>query len=73
MHACYRCWYHYSIPKLQLDVIEKELLSVGEASENLQIEESVIKDMIARNKISCYYVRNEEIVSKSELVQHLSK
>jgi len=68
----YRYWYHYGIPRLQLDVIDKELLSVGEASENLQIEESVIRDLIARNKISCFYVKNEEFVSKSELAQHFS-
>ena len=66
----HRYWYHYNIPTIQLDVVDKELLSVGEASENLQIEESVIRDLIARNMILRYCVRDEELISKSELAKH---
>lgn len=69
----HRYWYIYNIPEMRLDVVDKELLSLEEASENLQIEKSIIEDLIAKDRILCYRMKDEEFISKSELVHHLPK
>ena len=68
----HRDWYRYNFPRIQLNVIDKELLSVRRASECLGVKESVIWKLIAGNKISCYHVKDEKFVMKSELTKQLS-
>ena len=67
-----RHWYQYDFPKIQLSEIDKELLSIGEASQSLGVEETVIRRLIANNKISCYHVKDEELVIRSELSKQLA-
>ncbi|MDH5694820.1 MAG: hypothetical protein OEZ47_17110 [Gammaproteobacteria bacterium] len=69
--APHRYWYHYDVPKVDLDSVERELLSVKEASEHLRISEKDIRGLIAKNEISCYHVENEELVKKSELTRQI--
>ncbi len=69
----HRFWYVYCIPEIQLGVADRELLSLEEVSESLQIEKTTVRDLIARDRIFCYRIQDEEFISKSELAQHLSK
>jgi len=64
-------WYHYDVPKVDLDSVERELLSIKEASEHLRISEKEIRELITENEISSYRFDKEELVRKSELVSHI--
>ena len=69
----HRYWYLYTIPKIQLNVVDKELLSIEEASKRLGVEESTVLDLIKSNRIACYQVKDEEFLLKSELAKHFSE
>lgn len=71
--ASHRDWYHYDVPKINLNAVEKDLLSVQEASKHLGVEESYIRELIANDAISGYYIENEELVRRSELTKQLSE
>lgn len=60
-------WYDYEIPKLDLDVIENELLTVSEASKHAGVEEYQIQALISKGVISSYQTDNEELVRREEL------
>ena len=38
-----------------------------EALEHLRVEENIVRELIDRNKIACYSVKDEELVCRSEL------
>jgi len=67
--APHRYWYHYDTPEIDLDSVERELLSAKEASEHLRIGEEDVRILTVKNEISCYYVENEELIRKSELTR----
>lgn len=60
-------WYNFTIPQIDINSVEKELLSTHEASEYFRISEYTIKELIKKRKISCYYVQNKELIRASEL------
>ena len=60
-------WYNFAIPQIDINSVEKELLSTHEASEYFRISESTIKELIKKRKISCYLVRDKELIRSSEL------
>jgi len=69
----HRYWYLYTIPKIQRNVVDKELLSIEEASKRLGVEESTVLDLIKSNRIACYQVKDDEFLLKSELAKHSSE
>ena len=69
----HRYWYLYTIPKIQLNVVDKELLSIEETSKRIGVEESTVLDLIKSNRIACYQVKDEEFLLKSELAKHFSE
>lgn len=64
-------WYNITIPQIDINIVEKELLSVQEASEYFGISKTIIKDQVKKGKISYYYVRDKELIRKSELEEVL--
>ena len=64
-------WYNVVIPRIDISKVEKELLSILEASTYFETSEDVIQDLIDRKVLSCYYVGNKELVRKSELEEAL--
>ena len=67
----HRNWYNIDIPQLDIHIVEKELLSIQEASECFGISESVIKGSIEKGKLSSYFSESQEIIRKSESKQVL--
>jgi len=60
-------WYDVTIPQIDVSVVEKELLSIQEASKLLKIDASVIQDFIGKGIIAHYIVRNKKLIRRSEL------
>jgi len=62
-----RNWYIIDVPQLDIHIVERELLSIQEASERFRISETVIKGLIERGNLSSYFSKSQEIIRKSEL------
>lgn len=67
----HRNWYIFTIQQLDINIVEKELLSIQEASERFGTSESVIKGLIEKGKLSSHSSENQEMIRKSELKQVL--
>lgn len=67
--APHQLWYHFDVPKMDVDSVESDLLSVNEASDCLGISESSLQRRIAESKIFCYHIKNREFIRRSELKQ----
>jgi len=65
--APHRDWYNITIPQIDINIIEKELLLIQEASASLGISETITQDLVKKGEIACYYVKNKELIRKSEL------
>jgi len=64
-------WYNITIPEIDIRIVKKELLLVQDASEYSGISENIIKDLIETGKLSSYFLKDQELISKSELEQVL--
>lgn len=64
--APHKDWFDITIPRIDITIVEKELLSIQEASRHFGISESIIQDLVKKGKISCYHVKNKELIRKSE-------
>lgn len=60
-------WYNFTIPQIDINSVEKELLSTHETSEYFGISDHAIKELIKKRKISCYHVRDKELIRACEL------
>ena len=69
----YAGWYNFQIPRINPNVVSKELLSVQEAAKVLSINEQALKESLHRFSISSYYVENSELVRRAELDRFLSQ
>jgi len=56
---------------IDLDSIEKELLSIKEALEYLRAAEESTHELVAKIRIPCYHIENEELVRRSELIRQV--
>jgi hypothetical protein len=63
----YKGWYNYEIPRIDQNVVERELLSVQEIAESLGENEHVLKESLNRANISIYQVGTREMVRRAEL------
>jgi hypothetical protein len=63
----YKRWYNYEIPRINQNIVERELLSVQEIAESLGEEERVLKESLNSANISIYYVGSGEMVRRAEL------
>lgn len=69
----YAGWYNFQIPKLNPNIISKELLSVQEIAEVLGERESYLKESLHKFEVSSYSVGNDELVRRAELDRFLSQ
>jgi len=69
--APHRDWYNITIPKIDMNIIEKELLSTQEVTRSFGISEGTTKYLVEKGRIYCYMVKNQELLSKSELREFL--
>jgi len=69
--APHKDWYNITIPEIDINIVEKELLSRQEVSRVFGIRDNVFKYLVEKGKISCYPVRNRELIKKSELQEAL--
>ena len=67
----HRGWYDFTIPQINIDIIEKELLTAQQASEFFQTEEALIQDLTKKQRISCYHVKGKQFIRKSQLKKAL--
>jgi len=66
-------WYEFKIPRLDINVVERELMSILEASKVLQVDENVVRRFVERDIVSCYCVRNDQLMRRAELKKALAQ
>lgn len=69
----YSGWYNFQIPKINPNVISRELLSVQEIAEVMGENEHVLKESLNRVNVSTYHVGNRDLVRRTELDRFLSQ
>jgi hypothetical protein len=62
-------WYNFKIPKIDISIVEKELLSMQEAAAYFGLGENAVRDLVKKEKIQCYNIKNKELIKKSELME----
>jgi len=62
-------WYIYDIHQIKLSIVKKELLSLSEVSEYLQIEERFARELVDQDKLPCYRLKYRELFKRSETGQ----
>jgi len=67
----HRGWYDFTIPQINFNTVEKELLTVQQVSEFFQMEEASVQDLIKKQKISYYDVKGKRFIRKSQLTKVL--
>jgi len=65
-------WYVFNIPKINVNVVEKELLSIHETTECFNLGEGTIRDLIEQGKLSCYSSKDRDLLRRSDLKRILS-
>ena len=63
----YRGWYNFHIPKLNPNVVNKELMTIQEVAIALSENESTLKESLAKVNLTSYRVRNIELIRRAEL------
>jgi len=63
----YSGWYNFQIPKINPNVVDRELLSVQEIAEGSGESEHVLRESLNRVNVSTYHVGNRELVRRTEL------
>jgi hypothetical protein len=69
----YAGWYNFQIPRINPNVVSKELLSVQEIAKVLGGNEHVLKESLNRVNVLTYNVGNRELVRRAELDRFLSQ
>ena len=67
----YRDWYNFTTPEININIVENELLPMEIVPEHFGIDESLLKYLLDEEKISCYHIRNKELIRKSQLIEAL--
>ena len=63
----YRGWNNYQIPKLNPNVVNKELLKIQDAAKALGEDKSILKESLANAKLTSYRVGTIELIRRVEL------
>jgi hypothetical protein len=66
-------WYNFQIPRINPNVVGKELLSVQEIAKILGENEHALKESLNRVNVLTYHVGNRELVRRAELDRFLSQ
>jgi len=64
-------WYESEIPDINVGIVEKELLEIDEVIETFKLDESTLRDLIRTSKISCYNIRDKELLKRTEIRNYL--
>jgi len=64
--APYSDWYLITIPQLDINQVENEILTLSEASRCLETREEEILDLISKNKISSFRIGENQFARRSE-------
>ena len=60
-------WYNYFVPKLDINSVQKELLTKQEVIEELGIKEASLYEILGVRNLSSYTVENKEFFRRSDL------
>ena len=71
--APYMGWYNFSIPRINLTIVKKELVSIQEMAKVLGESEQSLRESLHKFKISSYRVKNIELIRRSEVTNFLSE
>jgi len=63
----YMGWYNYQIPRINQNIVEKELMPIREVAGILNEEEHVLKESLNNANILIYHVGSIEMVRRAEL------
>jgi len=65
--APYAGWYSFKIPRINLNVVSRELFSCQEAAEILGEKENILKQLLTNLNVSTFHVKNWELITRAEL------
>lgn len=68
-----RDWFNFTIHEININIVENELLPIETASKHFGIHESLLRYLLDEEKISCYRIRNKELIGKSDLRKALQQ
>lgn len=71
--ASYTGWYNFKIPRINLNVVRRELFSIQEVTEILGEREHVLKQSLTDLNVSRFQVKNWELIRRSELDKFLKQ
>ena len=69
----YAGWFNFQIPRINPNIVSKELLSVQDVAKALGEDEHDLKGSLHKHNVSIYYVRNSELVRRAELDRFLNQ
>ena len=64
-------WYNYFVPKLDFEIVKKEIVPLQQVSETFGIEEEAVAELVNCGKIKICTIGNNEVVFRKELNQIL--
>lgn len=64
----YDGWYNFEVPKINIDNIDRNLLTINEAAKLLGVDESRIRRILQSNNCICYRAGNKELFGRKELL-----
>jgi hypothetical protein len=71
--APYAGWYNFLIPRINPNLVSKELLSIQEIAKVLGENKQSLKESLHKFNISSYYVKNRELIRRADLDRFLSQ
>jgi hypothetical protein len=64
----YEGWYNFQVPKIDIDKVDRNLLTVNEAAELLGFDERRIRGMLQSSNCVCYRAGSKELFWRKELL-----
>ena len=65
-------WYIFKIPKLNPNIVSKELLSVQEVAKTSGKNEYALQEALNSHSVTCYFIGDKELVRRQEVDRYLS-
>jgi hypothetical protein len=66
-------WYVFKVPRINIDIVRRDLLSTQEIAEHLGVHEISLREQLKKSNVPCYFVENRELVRRTELDRLLSQ
>jgi hypothetical protein len=65
--APYVGWYNFQVPKINIDIVKRDLLSVQEIAGYFGVGVSSMKESLRKGNVPSFYIGNKELIRRPEL------